>query len=124
MGIFCNERVLNPESFAHRMRSIWSAICIGEFAAGSGGDPSDDGGKMTPAIRKEIGDDFGEFLGDLFRFVFCFIALLLHTESRRTRDDCTILANVPWDCVNSEGGTFDCGILAMFQSTNNFTNFL
>ena len=112
MGIFCNVRVLNPESFAHRMRSIWSAICIGELAAGRGGDSS--GGRITPVIRNEIGDDFGELLGDLFRFVFCFIALLLHTESRRTKEDCTIFANVLWDCVNSDGGPFDCGILAIF----------
>ena len=66
---------------------------------------------MTPAIRNDMGEFLGEFLGDLFRLAFCFIALELHTESSRTREDCTILANVLWASTKSVGGPFDCGIL-------------
>ena len=111
MGVLCSDLGLNPESFAHRMRSIWSAICIGELAAGSGGGSSEEGGNITPAIRNDIGEHLGELLGDLLRLAFCFIALELQTESSRTREDCTILANALWASTKSAGGPLDCGIL-------------
>ena len=66
---------------------------FGRFGNGFGRDgPSSssivtNGGSKTPAILSEMGDTFGEFLGDFDLFnLFDPVGPEVHTESRRTSD--------------------------------------